>query len=145
MLGVFTGRGGKGLAEIGRFGVVGTAGFLADAAVLWILVQQGDLPPVIARLFSFPPAFVLTWMLNRHWTFATGRQRGLRSQFVLYAFVQLSGLAVNYGSFALIVTATPFWNDHPVLALAIASIIAAVLTYVLSKVIAFGALKTPAS
>ncbi|MCG3269067.1 GtrA family protein [Yoonia sp. I 8.24] len=78
-----------------RFGVVGAVGFVVDGGALWIFLSSG-LNPYIARALSFPLAVVVTWGLNRVWTFGSAGRSGKRRQFNRYLAVQLVGTAINY-------------------------------------------------
>ena len=64
-----------------RFLVVGTVGFLCDAAVSLLLIRTAGLPPIPARVLAFIAASVVTYRLNRRWTFETapGADRGWRA------------------------------------------------------------------
>lgn len=125
------------ILQAGRFLVVGTSGFIADVLVLMAVIRYAGLDPVLARAFSFPPAFALTWLLNRHWTFEEGRKRKAAPQLVLYLLVQLAGFMVNYGIYALLVVGSAFIYERPWLALAAGSIAALFVTFTLSRLIAF--------
>ncbi len=83
------------VGQIMRFGVVGAVGFVVDGGALWIFLSAG-LNPYIARALSFPAAVVVTWGLNRVWTFASAGRPGKRRQFNRYLAVQLVGVATNY-------------------------------------------------
>lgn len=127
----------RAYGEAIRFLVVGSAGFIADAGVMWVLVQMTGISPLICRAVSFPMAFALTWVLNRKWTFTHGRARTVGRQFPLYLAVQLTGLAINYGLFAMLFMSGSFWRSYPVLALAAGSATALGVTFALSKFVAF--------
>ena len=129
----------------GRFLVVGCLGFLVDAGVMELVIGLTGLSPLWARSISFPIALSLTWALNRSWTFPEGRARGVKSQYAIYLAVQLTGLAINYGIFAALLGYHPYWEEHPVLALAIGAGAAMVFTFVLSKAVAFAAPRTDRS
>ena len=125
--------------EIARFIIVGTAGFLTDAAVLFLLTRSIGIDPFVARLFSFPPAFFVTWLLNRYWTFTNGQKRPIGQQFLAYIFVQISGLATNYAVYAVLLLYATYVFFDPIVALAAASVAAAVVTFALSKTVIFSA------
>lgn len=124
------------IAEILRFGAVGTAGFLTDAGVLSLLTYW-SLSPYWARAISFPVALSVTWLANRHWTFAEGRSRRPLQQYVRYATIQIAGAGLNLAIYFSLVATEAIFQAHPVLALAIASVVAMFVNYYLSRRLAF--------
>ena len=103
-----------------RFLVVGTVGFLTDAAILWAATKKSGFDPYSARILSFSVALLVTWTLNSTFTFKNNRGRSKR-QFGSYVTVQLSSFGLNYAIYGGIV-----WLDLtiPLVALAIASVVA---------------------
>jgi putative flippase GtrA len=69
-------------------------------------------------------------------TFASGRVRSPLPQSLLYGTFQVISLSVNYGIFSALVLAGGLWRSYPVLA-AVGSLSPAVISYVLSKWVAF--------
>src|SRR5215831_681402 len=114
-----------------RFVMVGSLGFAIDAAILAGLVQGA-----LARAVAMTTAVLCSWLIHRQWTFASGRARPPILQSLLYATFQVISLSVNYRILALVLT-DGLWRSYPVLAPAVGSLIAAVLSYVLAKGIAF--------
>lgn len=84
-----------------RFGVVGTVGFAVDSAIVLILVSQG-VDALLARAFSFPTAVVVTWWLNRNWTFAATSNASSKRQFTTYFLIQIIGIITNFAVYAVI-------------------------------------------
>jgi putative flippase GtrA len=82
-------------------------------------------------------AFFCTWLLHRYWTFPTGRVRSPLPQSLLYGTFQVISLSVNYGIFSALVLAGGVWRSYPVPAAAVGSLSPAVISYVLSKWVAF--------
>jgi putative flippase GtrA len=93
-------------AEFLRFAVAGTVGFAVDSGLLLAFTSLLQWPPLGARLASFAAALVATWLINRAWTFKSRETTagGIGREFAGYGAVQLTGGAVNYGVFALVVT-----------------------------------------
>ena len=81
--------------------------------------------------------FFCTWLLHRYWTFPTGRVTSPLPQSLLYGTFQVISLSVNYGIFSALVPAGGVWRTYPVLAAAVGSLSPAVISYVLSKWVAF--------
>jgi putative flippase GtrA len=123
--------------DLVRFVFVGSLGFLIDFGILAALVHGANWNPFLSRALAMTTAGICTWWLHRHWTFASGRLRSAVSQSLLYATTQLIGLSTNYGIFSALVLTGGMWRNYPVLAAAVGSLSAAVITYVLSKWIAF--------
>jgi putative flippase GtrA len=118
-----------------RFSVVGTLGFVVDAGVLQILISFGGLGPILARAISIPTAVLATWLLNRTFTFRSDGPA--LASLVRYIAVSIAGAAVNFAVYTTLVLVSPLMAAHPVLPLAIASIIALVVNYLGSKHFAF--------
>lgn len=120
-----------------RFAIVGAIGFAVDGGVMLLITSTTGTSPLIARAVSFPLALTLTWAMNRNWTFVTGRHRAPASQYHRYAAVQTAGFAINYGTFAGLVTAGGIWRAQPLLALFVGALLSMIFTYTLSRLHVF--------
>ncbi|WP_051928842.1 GtrA family protein [Thermopetrobacter sp. TC1] len=113
------------LRPLMRFLMVGLAGLATDMAVFHLMATAG-LHPYVARFISLAVATVLTWQLNRRFTFgASGRRQaeeGLR-----YVLVTLVAQGVNYVTFALLI-AGPL-SDHKSLAILFGAGVATIFSY----------------
>ena len=125
--------------EFLRFGVVGCLGFLVDALVLLAGLALG-LGPWLGRLVSYVAAASTTYALNHAWTFR-GRAGGRPEarQWALFLLVNLSGFAVNFGTYAAAITLIPLASAQPVLAVAAGSIAGLAVNFTLSRQIVFAA------
>jgi putative flippase GtrA len=121
------------IGRILRFGVVGSAGFVADAAILLLLINWFGANPIAARLVSAPIAILLTFALNRAWSFSDLTQPSMFRSFVSYLSVQGVGFLVNLPVYSLAVSIVP----KPAAALAFSSAVAMVLNYLGSRYWAF--------
>lgn len=88
------------------FGAVGAVGFVADAAALTFLVRLFALDPYLARLISIAFALMVTWLLNRHWTFQPSR-RGMALEGARYGTVGLGSSLVNFLVYSAILLLFP--------------------------------------
>jgi putative flippase GtrA len=122
--------------EFLRFGIVGTIGFVVDTAVLYgALALGGGL--YLGRAVSYLSAATTTWGLNRIWTFR-GRGSGpVHRQWALFVMVNLVGFALNYGTYALLVTFVPLVAAHPILGVAAGSIAGMFTNFALSRRVVF--------
>ena len=129
----FTGYVPRELLRVLRFGVVGAAGFAADAAILASVVEWLHGNPIAARLISAPAAIVLTFALNRRWSFSDLEQPSIVRSFASYLSVQGFGFFLNLLLYALVLAIVP----SPVAALAVSSVAVMVLNYLGARFWAF--------
>ena len=123
------------IAQLVRFGTVGTSGFLIDTAIVYALASKLGLYG--AGLVSYLVAASWCRGLNRGWTFR-GRGGGLaRHQWARYLMLNLCGLILNRGTYATLVTAVPFCAAQPVFAVAGGAIAGVVLNFTLSRQVVF--------
>lgn len=123
--------------QFGRFGVVGTVGFLVDTAVLYLSLAVG-LGLYSGRVVSYLMAATTTWALNRAWTFRGHGSGPATRQWALFLLVNLVGFACNYGTYALLVAGVPFAADHPIVAVAAGSLAGMIGNFLLSRRYVFG-------
>lgn len=90
------------LAQVMRFGIVGAVGFAVDGGLLWLLVSL-DFNPYLARALSFPIAVIVTWALNRNWTFRETRDISRQGQLRRYFGVQTFGTLTNYAIYSAVI------------------------------------------
>ncbi|MEM7543017.1 MAG: GtrA family protein [Pseudomonadota bacterium] len=116
-----------------RYLVVGAAGFVTEAVMVASLIVLGA-TPVLARIVSFPTALLVTWLLNRSWSFRATRHQRIASELLAYVGVQIAGFLVNLATYFVIVR----WLEQPgpvlaVFALAIASGVGLIVNYLGAK------------
>jgi putative flippase GtrA len=116
-----------------RFGVVGTAGFLVDAAVLTVMLWIG-LGPYLGRIVSYLGAASTTFTLNRAWTFRHAPREGsLAAQWGRFVLLNLGGFVANYGTYAVLVATTTPVAAHPVIGVAAGSFVGMFINFGLSR------------
>ncbi|CAN5344108.1 hypothetical protein BH11PSE14_BH11PSE14_15420 [soil metagenome] len=116
------------------FALVGTAGFLTDAAVFLLLTQGLHVPVYPARVLAFAPASLVTWSLNRNFVFRTGASSDRkRDEYARHLLVQGIGIAINFACFWLAVRAGLGAGSAQLLPLAIGSGVAMVSNYAGSR------------
>jgi putative flippase GtrA len=127
----------RGMAgELLRFGVVGVAGFVVDAAVLTAGIALGT-GPWLGRILSYLAAATTTFGLNRAWTFrGAARPAGRRAaarQWGLFLLVNLVGFACNYGTYAALLASVPLVAAQPVLGVAAGSLAGLLGNFLLAR------------
>lgn len=114
------------MKKLVRFGIVGTAGFVIDAAVLWMLLETTPLGPFLARAIAIAVALCATWYLNRSFTFGASR-RSIAIEGFRYGSVGITSAAVNYLIYSGLLLSLPILQ--PLAALVIASIAAMAFSF----------------
>jgi putative flippase GtrA len=123
------------IVQFFRFGTVGTSGFLIDTAIVYALA--GRLGLYGAGMVSYLVAATWAWALNRGWTFR-GRGRGLaHHQWARYLLMNLLGLVLNRGTYAVLVTWVPLCATQPVFAVAGGAVAGMMVNFTLSRQIVF--------
>jgi putative flippase GtrA len=120
-----------------RFGVVGACGFTVDAVVLYVLVHGLGMNAYSGRFVSFAVAVMVTWLLNRTFTFRTSGNGGRAREALVYLGVQASGGAANIAVYALALLTVPYLKNALIIPLVMGSAAGLCLTYAGSKHLAF--------
>jgi putative flippase GtrA len=118
------------------FGVVGVAGFVVDAGVLYGALAAG-LGLYAGRIVSYLTAATTTWILNRRYTFVRAAEGSLWAQWARFVFSQLSGAAVNLSTYGLLVYWSPLAARLPVIGVALGSIAGLVVNFIAARTYAF--------
>jgi putative flippase GtrA len=117
-----------------RFSIIGTAGYVVDVSVLYLMHYLGmDL--YSARIVSFIVAATSTWIGNRLYTFNSGKssRKKLTSEWASYiAAMALGGLA-NYATYAMLITYLLIFRDHLWLAVAAATSVGLMINFMLAR------------
>ena len=85
-----------------RFALIGTVGFMVDVAVLYTMLAWGG-GYYLGQAIAFLVAALVTWQLNRRYTFSPQTQRGPLLEWMRYLLAMLLGGGVNYGCYAAMV------------------------------------------
>lgn len=131
----------KTLREICRFAMVGGIGFAVDGGVLTYLANQEGFDVYLSRGVSFPSATLVTWALNRSFTFRLGKTKTTARErireYARYFLVQSVGALINLAVFAGLLFGYPEFERNPIVPLATGSIVAMFFNFASSKSFAF--------
>jgi putative flippase GtrA len=91
--------------ELMKFGVVGAVGFVVDVTVFNVLRYAGDPglldhKPLTAKGISVAVATVVTYLGNRHWTWAHRERSGVHREMALFFVLNAIGLFISVGCLA---------------------------------------------
>jgi putative flippase GtrA len=119
------------------FAAVGVVGFVVDASVLYCAIQLLGAGLYGGRLLSYLTAATTTWALNRGYTFRTHRSRNRFAEWGQFLAANAAGGAVNYATYAVLVTASPVVAAYPVLGVAAGSLAGLCVNFTLSRYLVF--------
>ena len=123
-------------AKFLHFALAGATGFVVDTAVLYAF--KGALGPYAARLVSFVAAVFTTWIINRHFAFASHEKHlPLWREFSRYFLAMLAGGAVNFGVYSLLITSVRPIFEHPIIGVALGSLAGMAVNFFLAHSIVF--------
>ena len=111
----------------GAFLFSGATAFLVDAIVTLGLIEFAGLDRLVARVVAILVAMVVAWLLHRRLSFRVDAPPSL-NEFLRFAVVAWSANAINYLVYLGILIVWP--ATHTLVALVIATIIAAIFSYV---------------
>lgn len=119
-----------------RFCAVGTIGFVIDAGILQLLVSGTGANPYLARIVSFLAAASATWWMNRRYTFQV-EHSATHAEWARYVIFMVLGALLNYGAFAISITAWDLARAQPWLGVAVGSIAGLGVNFLTSRLLVF--------
>ena len=119
-----------------RFCAVGAVGFVIDAGILQLLVWGIGANPYVTRIISFLAAASATWWMNRHYTFQV-EHRATHAEWARYVMFMVLGALLNYGAFAISITAWDLARAQPWLGVAVGSIAGLGVNFLTSRLLVF--------
>ena len=123
--------------RIVRFLTVGLVGLGVDSGLFWSLYQTGA-SVEMARAVSLGVATLVTWALNRLFTFGPSGRAPLQ-ELLRYFAVALGAQGFNYGLFLALLRLDA--QAHPLICLVIAAVATAALSFTGQSFIAFRRVK----
>ena len=123
-------------ANFFRFCAVGAIGFITDATVLAFLLENG-VSHYVARILSFPVAVLVTWWLNRIWTFSTANRTRTGRQIMRYFTVQTLGALVNLMTYLVVLLFIEKTVVNAIFALSVGSATGLVVNYLGARRLVF--------
>ena len=88
------------LATFVRFLGAGALGFVSDAGIFFSLTQLLHQPPILSRCLASAVAIVVTWSINRRYTFLDSEKLSAGVEFLRYFAASLVGAGANLLAFA---------------------------------------------
>jgi len=122
--------------QIILFGLAGSVGFLLDVFLLYLLRQHLGL--YFGRAFSFSVSTIVTWAINRTFTFIGRRSLlELHKEFISYFLLMLMGGLVNYLVYVACIVFSLTAHQFPFIAVALGCIAGMFINFFTSKYLIF--------
>ena len=128
----------KQLHQLLRFGISGVAGFLVDAGIVELCTQTVGMTPIPAQAVAFGVAVTVTWLINRHWTFAEHASNKWLLEWTKYVAANSIGAAFNNAIYIPLVLTMVAFSKNPALAVAAGSLAGMAFNFAFSKLLVFG-------
>lgn len=125
----------RGAILLARNTVVSTGVFLLGLVLLWLMVEEFDMPKVPAAGLSFMASNTLHYVFGRTWIFE-GTERTVAAGYGLFLINAVVGLGITVGLFAGLVAIGMYY----LLARIVASVFAGLALFVLNAVFNFRSL-----
>ncbi len=125
-------------AEVFFFLAAGSAGFCTDVAIVWLLTRHG-INALAAQAFAFSCAVVVTWLINRRYTFRAHARPDVFGEFIHYFGANIVGAIVTNGLYAVLVLNSAAFLARPELAVAVGAIAGLVFNFISMKWFVFRA------
>lgn len=124
-------------AQMLRFGVVGTIGFLVDTATVYAAHFLAGLDLYSAGALAYLTAATSTWALNRHFTFPEARTQPAGPQWFRFIVTQTVGFALNRGTYAVLIATLAAARAEPVIAVAAGSLAGMTVNFLAARFLVF--------
>lgn len=121
------------MKKIVLFTITGTLGFIVDSGIFSYLYYIESFNMIFSRIISFIIAVLVTWILNRSFTFENNSKMKKTKEYLHYLKIQLTGAIINFIIFFSFIYFLEIFKDIPLGALAIASICAMFYNFIFSK------------
>lgn len=122
------------------FSMVGGVGFVVDATLLTVLTVKVGMDVLPSRAVSFTCATLVTWLLNRTFTFSRQTSqypKARKKEYFLYLTVQVIGAAMNFVVFLALIEWNPMLKQIPVIPLAGGAAVALLFNFTMSHKFVF--------
>lgn len=124
------------IIRVAKFGIVGVLGFITDAGFFFLLKIWVNI--YTAKLFSFMVAVIVTWLINRFFTFKyVDKNKKIHVEFLLYLLVSILGGGINYMAFYFSVNFSSTILKFPIIGVAFGSLCGMVFNYTSTRLFVF--------
>ena len=121
--------------EFLKFGIVGTTALIFESCLIFIFFKVG-LDPKYSRIITIPLAILLTWHLNRTFTFKNNNKKKIK-QYSKYFIVIMFGISINYSVYLYFLELFQTVKLGYIIALCLGSISSMFFNFSFSKFIIF--------
>ena len=125
------------LSEFFQFAFVGATGFVIDLSLYLAFQYLFGIQHVFARGLSFWGAASWNWAWNRLLTFSNRKKTRKRIQWPAFVLTSLVGFAFNWGTYVILTTYVPYFQEHRIIALIVGVLIGLGLNFTFARLLVF--------
>lgn len=113
-----------------RYGIVGVMGTLIHFLVLLLLVRNYALSPILASSLGFIVVLLISYQLNKYWTFNQQKTQDKSTQFLKYSVVSGCGLILNT---SVMYVSIEWLHLHYVIGQALVIVVVPIFNYIFNR------------
>ena len=117
-----------------KYLLVGALVVAVNLSVLYALTEFVHIFYLLSAVCAFAVSFVVSFILQKYWTFRDSSRKSVHRQAALYLFVQLVNLSLNTGLLYVFVTYLHVWY---ILSQALISLLLAIGIFAINKLFIF--------
>ena len=119
---------------LAKFALIGAVGFSVDAGLLYVGVYLLSSPLIVTRVVSIFVSVIVTWVLNRIWTFNLRNKESIWFELFKYLGSRSVGAATNVGIFSALVSWAPAPFSEPIIATPLSSAVTMIINYTMVRI-----------
>ncbi len=113
--------------KLARFVISGSTSMASNLGILFVLVHYGNLHYLLASIISFSLSTVVSFTMQKFWTFGDRQMGGVQYQFAWYSVIVLFSLSMNTLLMYVLVEWFSLWY---LAAQALAGAVVAIISYI---------------
>lgn len=125
------------MSALTKFALIGVIGFCVDAGLLYLAVYVLSAPLITARVVSILVSVLVTWVLNRNWTFYVRNVESIWLELLKYLGSRSVGAATNILIFSALVSMRPAHLNTPVVATPLSSAMTMLINYIMVRLLIY--------
>ena len=122
--------------EFFRFCLIGLSGFIIESLLITVIIEVFNMNKTNSRFITLPICLLITWFLNRNFTFLNKNKKVAKQLFLYYLLIG-SGVTFNFAVYYFSIILLNNFKYDLILSIAIGSISSMLFNYFNMKLFIF--------